>query len=79
MIKGIQPPNIATTEKIAAITRIIRNGPKARAGFINRRAASAAAGTEKIMIGIHAMVVFGTNNRVEAIKLAVRSRTPKEE
>ena len=79
MIKGIQPANVAVTERIAASARIIRNVSKARTGFINRRAASAAAGTEKIMIGIHAMVVFGTRDRVEAIKLAVRSRTPKEE
>ena len=79
MIKAIQPANVAERERTAPITRKIRNAFKVRMGFINRKAASAIAGTVKIIIGFQVMVEFGNRNGSEAIKMAVRRSIASEE
>jgi hypothetical protein len=48
-------------------------------GFINRRAASAIAGMEKIIIGFQAMIEFGNWSGREAIKMAVRRSIASDE
>jgi hypothetical protein len=69
----------AVMESTAATARKIRNAFKVRMGFINRRAASAIAGMEKIIIGFQAMIEFGNWSGREAIKMAVRRSIASDE